>query len=66
MQTCHLQLDPSKPVMVAGDPERLNEKMAEQDGGITYHRSIIDAMVTTSLMGYFSNSNHGVLCHRTR
>lgn len=40
-------MDPSKPVMVAGDPERLNEKMAEKDGGITYHRSIIDAMVTT-------------------
>ena len=42
-------MDPSKPVMVAGDPERLQEKMAEEDGGITYHCSIIDAMVTTSI-----------------
>lgn len=37
-------MDPSKPVMVAGDPERIHEKMSEQDGGITYHHSIIDAM----------------------
>lgn len=43
-------MDPSKPVMVAGDPERIHEKMAEEDGGITYHRSIIDAMVTTALV----------------
>lgn len=49
-----LQLDRSKPVMVAGDPERLNEKMVEQDGGITYHHSIIDTMVTTSFMGYLT------------
>ena len=43
-------MDPSKPVMVAGDPERMHEKMAEQDGGITYHHSIIDAMVTIALV----------------
>ena len=47
-------MDPSKPVMVAGDPERMHEKMSEQDGGITYHHSIIDAMVMTALvsLGY--------------
>ena len=47
-------MDSSKPVMVAGDPERLHEKMTEQDGGITYHCSIIDAMVTNPLYGMFT------------
>lgn len=46
-------MDPSKPVMVAGDPERKNEKMSEEDGGITYHHSIIDAMVTVLPCGVF-------------
>ena len=39
------QMDPSKPVMVAGDLERMHEKISKQDGGITYHCSIINAMV---------------------
>ena len=50
----YTQIDPNKPVMVAGDPERMNERMAEQDGGITYHCSIIDAMVRTPLMGHYT------------
>ena len=58
------QMDPSKPVMVTGDPERLNEKMAEKDGGITYHRSIVDAMVTTPYR-VFDQTVTMVICHRT-
>ena len=42
-----IQAEPDKPVLVAGDPERMQEKLVEQDGGITYHISIINAMVTT-------------------
>jgi len=41
-----LQAEPGKPVLVAGDPERIQEKLVEQEGGITYHISIINAMVT--------------------
>ena len=61
------QMDPSKPVMVAGDLERMHEKISKQDGGITYHCSIINAMVMTALviLCICCNGNHGD-CHRTR
>lgn len=29
--------DPSKPVLMAGDPERAHEKKVKDEGGITYH-----------------------------
>lgn len=32
-----LQADPSKPVLVAGDPERAHEAKVKEEGGITYH-----------------------------
>ena len=41
-----IQAVPDKPVLVAGDPERIQEKLVEQNGSITYHVSIINAMVT--------------------
>ena len=44
--------------MVAGDPERLHEKMTEQDGGITYHCSIIDAMVINPNMACLPVISH--------
>lgn len=31
------QADPSKPVLVAGDPERAHSQQVKEDGGITYH-----------------------------
>lgn len=33
----HLQADPSKPVLVAGDPERAHMKKVDEAGGIGYH-----------------------------
>ena len=32
-------------VLVAGDPERIHMRKVEQDGGISYHINLMDAMV---------------------
>ncbi|XP_068218658.1 uncharacterized oxidoreductase YjmC-like isoform X1 [Palaemon carinicauda] len=37
-------VDPQKPVMVAGDPERINSEKMKADGGITYDMSLIEEM----------------------
>ena len=42
---CH-QVDPENPVLVAGDPERLHMQMCDNNGGIPYHRNVIDIMVS--------------------
>ena len=40
------QVDPAKPVLVAGDPERFHERKVEQEGGIWYHDNLIAAVVS--------------------
>ncbi|KAL5487347.1 hypothetical protein EMCRGX_G019936 [Ephydatia muelleri] len=37
-------VDPNKPVLVAGDPERCNEERVKREGGIRYHDALIGAM----------------------
>lgn len=36
--------DPAKPVLVPGDPERINMKKVEEEGGISYHKNQLAAM----------------------
>ncbi|XP_071444240.1 uncharacterized oxidoreductase YjmC-like [Hetaerina americana] len=37
-------VDPNKPVLVAGDPEKIHMKEVSYRGGILYHQGLIDAM----------------------
>lgn len=46
------QADASKPVIVAGDPERQHINKVEQEGGITYHINQINDSVSTSSKCY--------------
>lgn len=39
-------MDPDKPVLVAGDPERAHESTVEKEGGIWYHDNLIAAVVS--------------------
>lgn len=41
-----MQVDPEKPVLVAGDPERRHEEQVASDGGIWYHNNLIDVLVS--------------------
>lgn len=41
-----LQTDPSKPVIVAGDPEKANIEKNHEQGGIVYHGNQIKASVS--------------------
>jgi len=43
-----LQADPSKPVMVPGDPERNHMKMVDQEGGVRYHENQLKESVSLS------------------
>ena len=43
-----LQADPSKPVMVPGDPERNHMKMVDQEGGVRYHDNQLKESVSLS------------------
>jgi hypothetical protein len=43
-----LQADPSKPVLVPGDPERNHMKMVEQEGGVRYHEKQLKESVSNS------------------
>ena len=43
------QADPDKPVLVAGDPERMHEAKVAKDGGIWYHDNLIAACVSLSM-----------------
>lgn len=43
-----LQADPSKPVMVPGDPERNHIKMVDQEGGVRYHENQLKESVSLS------------------
>ena len=45
----YLQADASKPVLVAGDPEREHIKKVEREGGITYHINQIKDSVSKIL-----------------
>lgn len=42
------QVDPEKPVLVAGDPERIHEQKVREEGGIYYHDNLIAAMVSSA------------------
>ncbi|KAK2569542.1 malate dehydrogenase [Acropora cervicornis] len=39
-----LQMEGETSVLVAGDPERIHMRKVEQDGGISYHINLMDAM----------------------
>ena len=41
-----MQVDPERPVLVAGDPERFHECNVKKDGGIWYHDAVIQAVVS--------------------
>ncbi len=45
----YIQVDPEKPVLVAGDPERAHETRVKKDGGIWYHDAVILAVVSDSI-----------------
>lgn len=36
------QVDPSKPVLVSGDPERAHMQAVDEEGGIRYHISQLE------------------------
>ena len=40
-----IQSDPSRPVMIAGDPEKKKLQQVKENGGISYDMSLITAMV---------------------
>lgn len=42
-------MDPEKPVLVAGDPERSHESKVKEEGGIWYHDNLIAAVVSASV-----------------
>ncbi len=42
------QADPTKPVLVAGDPERAHIALVDSEGGIRYHVNQISASVIFS------------------
>lgn len=48
-----MQADPSKPVLVAGDPERAHIQQVEEDGGITYHPNQAKSSVSISFLLFF-------------
>ena len=43
-----LQVDPEKPVLVAGDPECKHEEQVASDGGIWYHNNLIGVLVSVT------------------
>ncbi|KAL7643190.1 UNVERIFIED_CONTAM: hypothetical protein RMT77_006480 [Armadillidium vulgare] len=44
--------DPSKPVLIAGDPERAHEQKVKEEGGITYHiNQIKDSYLLGKILG---------------
>ena len=40
-----IQVDPDRPVLVAGDPEKFHESTVQEEGGIWYHDALILAVV---------------------
>jgi uridine phosphorylase len=44
-----MQVDPDKPVLVPGDPERSHELAVEEQGGIWYHDNLITSLVSPML-----------------
>jgi len=48
-----IKVDPSKPVLVAGDPEALHMKQCENDKGISYHINQIKYAVSYLIIKYF-------------
>lgn len=45
-----LQVDPEKPVLVPGDPERAHETSVQDQGGVWYHDNLIAALVSIAIM----------------
>lgn len=39
----YFKVNPDVPVLVAGDPERINMAQVDAAGGITYHQNQIDS-----------------------
>lgn len=54
---CPLKADPEKPVLVAGDPERLHEEECRALGGIPYHLSVVNYMVKPSPQPFLINGS---------
>lgn len=42
-------MDPTKPVLVPGDPERLHMQSTDLQGGIAYHANQIDSLNVLAL-----------------
>lgn len=63
-----MQVDPEKPVLVAGDPERTHEAKVASDNGIWYHNNLLDALVSLADIFRqnitFTQNQHSVV-HRT-
>lgn len=42
-------MDPSKPVLIPGDPEQNNILQVDKNGGIKYHKNVIKVYVSISI-----------------
>jgi LDH2 family malate/lactate/ureidoglycolate dehydrogenase len=47
-------VDPDKPVLVAGDPERRNEERCHRAGGLIYGQRQLDKLVRSSKLYYWN------------
>ena len=56
-----MQVDPEKPVLVAGDPERTHEVKVVSDGGIWYHDNLIDALVGVYIIKFGLLHKYGII-----
>ena len=54
------QADPTKPVLVAGDPERAHMSLVDSEGGIRYHVNQISASVIVSEKVFLEHSDNTI------